>query len=151
MFKKFLLCNLALLKDAFYEISICQLCKTRIKHLSKSKPKSYHRMKYRITIQQDEDCIFVAKCPSLPGCISQGKTRDEVLANIRDAMNGYLQSLKKHGEPPPKIEEELVEPSVQDSSGVWQRCNQSVIKLAMMLITRLAAMLPKAKSLHTGE
>ena len=68
-------------------------------------------MKYRITIQQDEDGIFVAKCPSLPGCISQGKTRDEVLANIKDAMSGYLQSLKKHGEPLPKIEEELVEPS----------------------------------------
>lgn len=66
-------------------------------------------MKYRITIQQDEDGVFIAKCPSLPGCISQGETREEVLTNIKDAMNGYIQSIKKHGEPLPKIEEELVE------------------------------------------
>jgi predicted RNase H-like HicB family nuclease len=56
-------------------------------------------MKYRVLIQKDEDSIFVAKCPSLPGCISQGKTRKEALANIRDAASGYLQSLKKHNEP----------------------------------------------------
>jgi antitoxin HicB len=66
-------------------------------------------MKYRVLIQQDEDGIFVAKCPSLPGCISQGKTREEALTNITDAINGYLQSLKKHNEPLPRIEEELVE------------------------------------------
>ena len=66
-------------------------------------------MKYRVLIQQDEDGMFVAKCPSLPGCISQGKTREESLANIKDAVNGYLQSLKKHNEPLPHIEEELVE------------------------------------------
>jgi len=51
-------------------------------------------MKYRITIQQDEDGIFIATCPSLPGCVSQGKTRKEVLENIKDAMSGYLQSQK---------------------------------------------------------
>jgi len=68
-------------------------------------------MKYRVLIQQDEDGIFVAKCPSLPGCISQGKTREESLTNIKDAVNGYLQSLKKHNEPLPHIEEELVEVS----------------------------------------
>ena len=66
-------------------------------------------MKYRVLIQQDEDGIFVAKCPSLPGCISQGKTREEALANIKDAASGYIQSLKKHNEPLPCIEEELVE------------------------------------------
>lgn len=68
-------------------------------------------MKYRVLIQQDEDDVFVAKCPSLPGCISQGKTREEALANITDAASGYLQSLKKHNEPLPHIEEELVEVS----------------------------------------
>ncbi len=68
-------------------------------------------MKYRVLIQKDEDGIFVAKCPSLPGCISQGKTREEALANIRDAASGYLQSLKKHNEPLPYVEEELVEVS----------------------------------------
>jgi len=67
-------------------------------------------MKYRILIEQDEDGIFVAECPSLPGCISQGKTRGEALENIQDAIKGYLESLKKHNEPiPPSIEEEIVE------------------------------------------
>ena len=67
-------------------------------------------MKLRIIIEQDEDGRFVAECPSLPGCISQGKTRQEVLLNIQDAMKGYLISLKKHNEPiPPSITEEVVE------------------------------------------
>jgi antitoxin HicB len=67
-------------------------------------------MKYRILIEQDEDDIFVVECPSLPGCISQGKTREEALENIQDAIKGYLTSLKKHNEPiPPPIEEEIVE------------------------------------------
>ena len=67
-------------------------------------------MKFRILIEQDEDGIFVVECPSLPGCISQGKTRGEALENIQDAIKGYLESLKKHNEPiPPSIEEEIVE------------------------------------------
>ena len=67
-------------------------------------------MRYRIIINQDEDGWFIAECPSLPGCISQGKTRNEALENIKDAMNGYLESLEKHGEPiPPSIYEEIVE------------------------------------------
>jgi len=67
-------------------------------------------MKFRVIIQQDEDGAFVAECPSLPGCISQGKTREEALDNIRDAITGYLESLKKHNEPiPPSIDEEIVE------------------------------------------
>jgi predicted RNase H-like HicB family nuclease len=67
-------------------------------------------MKYRVIIEQDEEGTFVAQCPSLPGCISQGKTRKEAVNNIEDAMNGYLESLKKHREPiPPSIEEETIE------------------------------------------
>ena len=69
-------------------------------------------MKFRVLIEQDEDGVFVATCPSLPGCVSQGKTRNEARANVQDAMAGYLVSLKKHGEPvPPPIEEEVVEVS----------------------------------------
>ena len=65
-------------------------------------------MKYRIIIGEDE--MFVAECPSLPGCISQGKTRKEALKNIKDAIKGYLASLKKHNEPiPPSVFEEMVE------------------------------------------
>lgn len=67
-------------------------------------------MKFRVIIQQDEDGMFIAECPSLPGCISQGKTREEALENIKDAIAGYLESLKKHNEPiPPPIDEEIVE------------------------------------------
>lgn len=67
-------------------------------------------MQYRIFIEQDEDGFFVVECPVFPGCISQGKTRAEAIENIRDAIKGYLESLKKHDEPiPPSINEEIVE------------------------------------------
>ena len=61
-------------------------------------------MEFRIIIEQDEDNIFVAEVPALPGCISQGKTRNEAIENSKDAIKGYLESLKKHNEPiPPQI------------------------------------------------
>jgi antitoxin HicB len=67
-------------------------------------------VKFRVTIEPDEDGVFVAEYPALPGCISQGKTRGEAMANIRDAIQGYLESLKKHGEPiPGAITEAVVE------------------------------------------
>jgi len=67
-------------------------------------------MKFRVIIEPDEDGVFVAECPSLPGCISQGKTRPEALANIKDAIAGYLASLAKHNEPSPlPVTEEVVE------------------------------------------
>ena len=67
-------------------------------------------MKYRVIIEQDEDGVFVAQCPTLPGCVSQGRTRAEALDNIQDAIAGYLASLHKQDEPiPPSIEEEVVE------------------------------------------
>ncbi len=70
-------------------------------------------MRLRILIEQDEDGIFVAECPSLPGCVSQGKTRKEAIENIQDAIKGYLESLKKHNEPiPPSVEEEIIEVAV---------------------------------------
>ena len=70
-------------------------------------------MKYRVLIEQDEDGIFVAEVPALPGCISQGNTRIEVLRNIQEAITAYLESLKAHNEPiPPSINEEVVEVAV---------------------------------------
>ena len=67
-------------------------------------------MRYRVIIEPDEDGVFVAECPALPGCISQGATRAVALANIRDAIRGYIESLHKHDEPiPPSIREETVE------------------------------------------
>ena len=67
-------------------------------------------MKYRVVIEQDEDGVFIIECPALPGCISQGNTYDEALGNIKDAIQGYIESLDKHGEPvPPPITEATVE------------------------------------------
>ena len=70
-------------------------------------------MKYRVIVEQDEDGMFVAEVPSLPGCISQGETRTEVLKNIQEAIEVYIESLKAHNEPiPPSIDEEIVEVAV---------------------------------------
>jgi len=67
-------------------------------------------MKYRVFLEQDEDGVFVATCPALPGCISQGNNRAEATENIREAIAGYLASLRKHGDPvPPSILEEVIE------------------------------------------
>ena len=67
-------------------------------------------MKFRVVIELDEDGIFVAECSTLPGCVLQGKTRAEALVNIKDAIEGYVTSLRKHDEPvPPPITEEVVE------------------------------------------
>jgi predicted RNase H-like HicB family nuclease len=67
-------------------------------------------MKFRVHIEPDEDGVFVAECPTLPGCISQGTTRAEAITNIKDAIAGYLASLEKHGEAAPlPVSEELVE------------------------------------------
>ena len=70
-------------------------------------------MKYRVFIEQDEDGVFVAEVPALPGCIFQGNTRKEALQNIQEAISAYLESLKAHNEPiPPSINEEVVEVAV---------------------------------------
>lgn len=67
-------------------------------------------MRYRVVIEQDEDGVYVAEVPALPGCISQGKTRSEAIDNVKEAISGYLESLKAHDEPvPPSITEEVVE------------------------------------------
>lgn len=67
-------------------------------------------MKFRVHIEPDEDGVFVAECPALPGCISQGATRDEALSNVKDAIAGYLASLAKHDEAAPlPVSEEVVE------------------------------------------
>jgi predicted RNase H-like HicB family nuclease len=70
-------------------------------------------MRYRVLIEQDEDGVFVAQVPALPGCVSQGTTRTEALANVQEAIEAYLESLKAHDEPvPPPIEEEIIEVAV---------------------------------------
>lgn len=67
-------------------------------------------VRYRVVLEQDEDGMFVAEVPSLPGCVSQGRTRDEALANVKDAIAGYIESLRARGEPiPPGFSEEVIE------------------------------------------
>lgn len=46
-----------------------------------------------------EDGYFVAECPSLPGCISQGRTKEEALSNIRQAIAAYIEALTTDGFP----------------------------------------------------
>ena len=71
------------------------------------------QMKFRVIIEQDEEGFFVAHCPTLPGCVSQGKTRQEAQTNIADAIKGYLESLAKHDEPiPAAITEEIIDVAV---------------------------------------
>ncbi len=55
-------------------------------------------MKYTVVLSKDENGFFVVECLNLPGCISQGKTKKEALENIKDAIKGYLESVKKHPE-----------------------------------------------------
>ena len=58
-----------------------------------------------VVFERDEDGWETASCPTLPGCHSQGRTRDEALANIREAVRGYLASMREHGEPLPASSE----------------------------------------------
>jgi len=48
----------------------------------------------QVIIYSGEDGYYVAECPSLPGCISQGKTKEEAVTNIKEAINGYISALK---------------------------------------------------------
>ncbi len=56
-------------------------------------------MKLLVTLERDETGMIVAECPSIPGCISQGETESEAMANIREAIAGCLASRAVHGMP----------------------------------------------------
>ena len=56
-------------------------------------------MKFIITIFRDEDGMYIAECPSIPGCVSQGKTEKEAEENIRDAIVGCLEVRSEMGMP----------------------------------------------------
>lgn len=56
-------------------------------------------MKFIITIFRDEDGVFIAECPSIPGCVSQGKTEQEAKDNIRDAIKECLEVRAEKGMP----------------------------------------------------
>lgn len=70
-------------------------------------------MKFRVLVEEDEDGIFVAEVPALPGCLADGRSREEALHNVQEAIALYLESLAAHGDPiPPPITEEIVEVAV---------------------------------------
>ena len=56
-------------------------------------------MKITVTIDRDEDGVWIAECPSIPGCVSQGDTRDEALANIREAIELCIEVRAEKGMP----------------------------------------------------
>jgi predicted RNase H-like HicB family nuclease len=56
-------------------------------------------MKFVVTLVQDEDRVWVAECPSIPGCISQGSTRAEAVENIREAIAACLEVRAERGMP----------------------------------------------------
>jgi len=56
----------------------------------------------QVIVYPGEDGYWVAEVPSLPGCISQGKTREEAVANIREAIRGYIAALQEDGLPVPE-------------------------------------------------
>jgi predicted RNase H-like HicB family nuclease len=73
-------------------------------------PEPDSAMKYRVLIEKDEDGVFVVEVPSLPGCVTQGETREQALVNVREAIEAYVESLHERGEPIlPAIEEEIIE------------------------------------------
>ena len=57
-------------------------------------------MKFIVTIYQDEDGVYIAECPSIPGCVSQGKTEAEAEANVADAIPECLAVRAERGMPP---------------------------------------------------
>lgn len=56
----------------------------------------------QVIMYKDEDNYWVVECPSLKGCNSQGKTKDEALANIKEAIAGYIAALEEDGLPVPE-------------------------------------------------
>ncbi len=58
-------------------------------------------MRYTVVLEQEPDGGYVASVPALPGCVSQGDTRPETLANIREAMQLYLDDCRDAGDPIP--------------------------------------------------
>ncbi|WP_084022373.1 type II toxin-antitoxin system HicB family antitoxin [Chlorobaculum limnaeum] len=56
-------------------------------------------MKFSVTIDRDEDGVWIAECPSIPGCVSQGATKDEALENIKEAIQLCLEVRAEKGVP----------------------------------------------------
>jgi antitoxin HicB len=59
------------------------------------------RLRYTVLMEQNEDGGYTVTVPSLPGCISEGSTREEALAEIEEAISGYVEVARKLGKPIP--------------------------------------------------
>ena len=66
-------------------------------------------MKFVVTLEDGEDGYIVASCLALPGCRSQGENKQEAIANIKEAIEGYIASMREQGEAVPMQEVEEVE------------------------------------------
>jgi predicted RNase H-like HicB family nuclease len=70
-------------------------------------------MRYTVILEQGRERGFVVVCPALPGCVSQGDTRDDALDNIREAIEVYVEALLEDGLPvPTELGRETVEVEV---------------------------------------
>ncbi|BAZ69901.1 MAG: type II toxin-antitoxin system HicB family antitoxin [Pelatocladus maniniholoensis HA4357-MV3] len=56
-------------------------------------------MKFNVTLDRDEDGIWIVECPSIPGCVSQGHSKEEAIENIKDAIAACLQVRAERGIP----------------------------------------------------
>lgn len=56
-------------------------------------------MRFSVTLDRDEDGVWIVECPSIPGCVSQGQTKQEALENIKDAIAACLQVRAERGMP----------------------------------------------------
>lgn len=65
-------------------------------------------MKYRVVLEPQDEGGYSAYVPALPGCVSQGESVDEVMINIKEAIEVYLASLTERKIPLPKVEEREV-------------------------------------------
>ena len=74
------------------------------------------KIDYVVVLEPDaEGKGYVAFCPTLPGCFSQGDTREEALANIKEAIEAYIESLKKDGLPiPVSVRPEIVSVKIHE-------------------------------------
>ena len=90
----------------------------------------------QVVIAPGEDGYWVADCPSLPGCVSQGRSREEAIANIKEAIEGYIAALKEDGLP---VSEEhfgtLVVACEQAAPAFGQRLRQGARQNRLLLRT----------------
>jgi len=65
-------------------------------------------MKYKVVLEPQQEGGYTIYVPALPGCVSQGETTEEAMANIKEAIEIYLESVKERGITPPQVEEREV-------------------------------------------